>query len=130
MTDRRTILKAGLGAATAMQAAAQSSTAPKIKTSVMLWTLKGTFEQRMETAAKGGLGSAELVSEHIHWSDAQIADAKKLARGLHLAMDTVIATPDWGSRPVSLVRPEQRDNFLADVRQAIVFAQKLEIPQI
>ncbi len=96
----------------------------------MLWTLKGTFEQRMETAAKGGLSSVELVAEHVRWTDQQINDAKQLARSLHLGMDTLIATPDWGARPVSLVRPEQRDNFLADVRQAIVFAQKLEIPQI
>ena len=45
-------------------------------------------------------------------------------------MDTLIATPDWGKRPVSMVDPEQRDNFLADVRTAIAFAKKLEIPQI
>jgi hydroxypyruvate isomerase len=127
MTDRRSVLKAGVAAAAALEIRAQQ---PGITTSVMLWTLKGSFEERMETAAKGGVQSVELVAEHTRWSGVQIADARKLARSLKLGMDTVIATPDWGSRPVSLVRPEQRDNFLADIRQAIVFAQKLEVPQI
>jgi len=97
---------------------------------VMLWTLQGAFERKLEIAAQSGLDSVELVAEHIHWTDAQIAEMKKLARSLHLGMDTIIATPDWKQRPVSMVRPDQRDNFLADVRQAIVYAQKLEIPQI
>ena len=128
MTDRRAVLKAGLAAAAAASTA--SSQPQAVKTSVMLWTLKGTFEQRLETAAKGGVQSVELVSEHVNWSDAEIDRTKKLARSLGLQMDTILATPDWGKRRVSMVQPEHRDNFLADVRQAIVFAQKLEIPQI
>jgi hydroxypyruvate isomerase len=45
-------------------------------------------------------------------------------------MDTIIATPDWGSRPVSMVDPAQRENFLADVQKSMTWAKKLEIPQI
>jgi hydroxypyruvate isomerase len=45
-------------------------------------------------------------------------------------MDVLIATPNWLTRPVSMVDPAQRDNFLADVRRAIGYAQKLEVPQI
>ena len=96
----------------------------------MLWTLKGTFEQKLEVAAHAGVQSVELVDEHVQWSDQKIAGMKKLARSLHLGMDTIIATPSWKNRPVSMVKAEQRDNFLADVRSAITFAQKLEIPQI
>lgn len=102
----------------------------KITSSVMLWTLKGSFEEKLEIAAKAGLQSVELVGEHANWSDQQIDDMKKRARGFGLGMDTIIATPDWGSRPVSMVNPAQRDNFLKDVEKSIVFAQKLEIPQI
>ncbi len=130
MTPRRDLLKVGLAAAAAPLAAQTQITMLSVTPSVMLWTLKGPFEQRLETAAKGGARSVELVDEHLKWSDTQIANVKKLARSLLLGMDTVIATPNWGTRPVSLVRPEQRDNFLADIRQAITFAQKLEIPQI
>jgi hydroxypyruvate isomerase len=102
----------------------------KITSSVMLWTLKGTFEEKLEIAAKAGLQSVELVSEHIKWTDAQVRDMKKLAESFRLGMDTIIGQPDWKMRPVSMVDPAQRDNFLKDIETAITWAQKLEIPQI
>ena len=129
--DRRTFLKstavAALAQATLPQAEAQPAS---ITSSVMIWTLKGPFEQRLEVASQAGVQSVELVSEHINWTDAQIRDMKKLAASLHLKMDTLLAQRDWKHRPVTMVKPEDREGFLADVRQAIVFAQKLEIPQI
>ena len=124
--DRRGFLLGTAAAAVCMKA----QEAARITSSVMLWTLQGPFERKLEIAAQSGVDSVELVAEHIHWTDAQIGEMKKLARAMHLGMDTIIATPDWKERPVSMVRPDQRDNFLADVRQAIVFAQKLEIPQV
>ncbi len=96
----------------------------------MLWTLKGTFEEKLEVAAAAGCQSVELVGEHAGWPDTEAERIKKLARSMHLGMDTIIATPDWGKRPVSMVVPEQRDAFLADVRNAITWAKKLEIGQI
>jgi hydroxypyruvate isomerase len=72
----------------------------------------------------------ELVAEHVDWPDAELAEKKKLVRSFNLGMDTIIATPSWTTRPVSMVDPAQRDNFLKDVQRAIVFAQKLEIPQL
>jgi hydroxypyruvate isomerase len=134
LVDRRTFLQAGVAAGTALQikASGAETTAAnsRIISSVMLWTLKGSFEEKLEVAAAAGCESVELVGEHANWSDADIDRMKKLARSLKLGMDTLIATPDWGKRPVSMVAPEQRDNFLNDVKQAITFAQKLEIPQI
>ena len=126
--DRRLFLQAGAAAAAAAQTPPPKKAA--ITSSVMLWTLKGTVEERMEIASKAGIQSVELVAEHIKWTDAEIAEKKKLARSMRLGMDTIIATPDWKNRPVSMVDPAQRDNFLKDVQAAIVFAQKLEIPQI
>jgi sugar phosphate isomerase/epimerase len=96
----------------------------------MIWTLKGPFEQRLEVASQSGVQSVELVSEHVTWSDAQIRDMKKLAASLHLKMDTLLAQTDWKHRPVSMVKPEDREGFLADIQQGIEFAQKLDIPQI
>jgi hydroxypyruvate isomerase len=125
---RRSFLQAGAAALSAAGGAAAAS--PKITSSVMLWTLQGSFEQKLEVAARAGLESVELVAEHIAWTDAQIASMKKLARSLKLGMDTLIATPDWKQRPVSMVRPEHRELFLADVRAAIRSALELEIPQI
>ena len=111
---------------------AQTGPSPKAKvtSSVMLWTLKGSFDEKVEAAARAGLQSVEMVGEYAGWTDADIARVKKLCASFRVGMDTLIATPDWGKRPVSMVDPAQRDNFLTDVKQAIVYAQKLEIPQI
>jgi len=128
--ERREFLKAGALAAIPGGTLGQTGAKPKITTSVMLWTLKGTFEEKLAAAAAAGCQSVELVAEHIHWSDAAIAEMKQRARTLGLGMDTLIATPDWKRRGMSIVDPAKRDGFLKDVEQAITFARKLEIPQI
>jgi hydroxypyruvate isomerase len=102
----------------------------KITSSVMLWTLKGSFEEKLETVARAGLQSVELVGEYAGWTDADCTRALRRCRSFGMGMDTLIATPDWSKRPVSMVDPAQRANFLADVRTAIDYARKLEIPQI
>jgi len=102
----------------------------KITSSVMLWTLKGSFEEKVEAAARAGLQSVELVAEYVNWTDADIARVLKLCRSFKMGIDTLIATPDWSKRQVSMVDPAQRDGFLADMKKAITFARKLEIPQI
>ncbi len=133
MMERRELLKTGAAlVAGAALARPQSSAPPKAKitSSVMLWTLKGSFEEKLETTARAGLQSVELIGEYAQWSDADIARVKKTARAFGLGMDTLLGSPDWGKRPVSMVDPAHRDAFLADVRNAIGFARKLEIPQI
>jgi hydroxypyruvate isomerase len=127
--ERRAFLKS-TGAVALAQAMQGQPSDSKITSSVMIWTLKGPFEKRLEVASQAGVESVELVSEHSEWTDVQIREMKKLAASLHLKMDTIIGQMDWKHRPVTMVKPEDREGFLADVRQAIVFAQKLEIPQI
>jgi hydroxypyruvate isomerase len=128
---RRDLLKSAAamvaGAAQAQQASLPQT---RITHSVMLWTLKGSFKEKLEAAARSGFESVQMVGEYAEWTDADVDRVKKLARSLHLGMDVLIATPDWPTRPVSMVDPAQRDNFLADVRAAIRYAQKLEVPQI
>lgn len=94
----------------------------------MLWTLKGTFEEKMEIAAKAGLQSVELVGEHYDWTDADIDRVKKLARSLRLGMDTLSSVPRWGQQKINMMDPAGRDVFLKEVQRNLVFAQKLEIP--
>ena len=129
MTTRR----AFLGASAAVTAAsAQTPPPPKadITSSVMLWTLEGSFEQKLETAARAGLQSVELVGEHYEWSDADIRRARRQARSFRLGMDALSAVPRWSRMPVSMVDPAQRDNLLAEVGKNIDFARKLEIPML
>lgn len=96
----------------------------------MLWTLKGSFDERLETAAKAGLQSVELVSEHAQWTEADVNRYKKQIRSMGLGMDTILAQDNWTKRPVSMVNPDNREGFLNDVKTSIEFAKKLEIPQI
>jgi hydroxypyruvate isomerase len=45
-------------------------------------------------------------------------------------MDTILGSKDWVKRPVTMVNPAHREAFLADVKHAIVWAKKLDAPQI
>lgn len=128
MIERRAFL-AALGPVAALAQMAPPKQAA-ITSSVMLWTLRGSFEQKLETAARVGLQSVELVGEHSGWSDTEIEDAKKLARSLRLGMDAMSAMPGWGSKPVSMVDPAQRESMLAEVATNIEYALKLEIPML
>ncbi len=96
----------------------------------MLWTLKGSFEEQIATAARAGIQSVELVTEHLGWSDAEAATRKQLAQSYGLTIDALAAQKDWTKRPVTMVNPRHREAFLNDVRESIVWAKKLNVPQI
>jgi hydroxypyruvate isomerase len=102
----------------------------RVTSSVMLWTLKGSIEQRLATAAEAGIQSVELVSEYVNWSDADVEKYKRLAQSYGLGMDALLSQTDWVHRPVTMVSPAHRDAFLKDVRDAIGWAKKLNVPQV
>ncbi len=133
MIDRRGFLAMGTASFAFGQTPPAAMPPPakaKITSSVMLWTLRGTFENRVLAAAEAGMQSVELVGEYAAWDDAAITKARRLIQSFGMTADTIIATPDWVTRRVSMVDPAQRDGFLADVRRAIPVAKKLECPQI
>ena len=101
-----------------------------IKSSLMLWTLKGSVEEKMEAAARAGLQSVELVGEHYEWTVADIDRIKKLARSFKLGIDTISSTPFWKKMPISMVDPAQRENLLKEVQKNIDTARKLEVPML
>lgn len=132
MMRRRSLLQSAPGVLAAAAGYAQMPP-PKsaaITSSVMLWTLKGTFDQKLEIAAKAGLQSVELVGEYTGWTDSDIARVKRQTRSLKLGMDTRSATPCWKKMPISMVDPAQRANLLKEVQRNIVFAKKLKIPML
>src|ERR1700730_3046170 len=67
--------------------------AAKITSSVMLWTLKGGFEERVLTAAKAGIQSVELLNEYAEWDDAAMAKARKFIASFGMAIDAIAALP-------------------------------------
>ncbi|MCX6599104.1 MAG: TIM barrel protein [Acidobacteria bacterium] len=121
---RRTFVASAAAASAAPQAPARP------KASVMLWTLKGTFEQKLEIASKAGCESVELVGEHLEWSDADVKAKMATAKSLKLGMDTISAMPNWGKEPVSMLDPAQRPSMLKEVARQIEWAKRLEIPQL
>ncbi len=79
--DRRDFLKTAAGLVLSsqfakgqqLQAPAPPVPAPKkarITSSVMLWTLKGTMDEKLATAADAGIQSVEFINEYESWSDA------------------------------------------------------------
>jgi hydroxypyruvate isomerase len=138
--DRRSFLKSAAGMAVSAPLAMgwqQMPAAPvpppkkaRITSSVMLWTLKGTFDEKLDIAADAGMQSVELIYEYDGWSDSDAARYKRKVASYGMHMDTILASRDWVKRPVSLVNPAHREAFLADVQHAVVWAKKLDVPQI
>ncbi len=126
-TNRRQFLQVA-AAAPALAAAAPSS--PAIQLSVMLWTLKGSLDQRLEAAAKAGISSAQLVNEWVPWNEAEIGRINTLRRSLGIGIDALLGQENWKNRPVSLVNPAHREGFLSDLRRAFTVAKKLECPRL
>ncbi len=144
--SRRAFLKAAIAASAASRAAVAQRGAPeqstgqsggmpppraaRITSSVMLWTLKGTMEEKFAKAAHAGMQSVELVSEHLQWSESDAEKFKNLAQSYNLGIDALLAQHDWTKRPVTMVNPAHREAFLNDVRDSIVWAKKLNAAQI
>lgn len=84
--------------------------AAKITSSIMLWPLKGNFEERVVIAARAGIQSIELRDEYIAWDDAAIAAAKKLVNSFNMGIDAIVSG--------------------ADLEKTIAVARKLNCPQI
>lgn len=95
--------------------------------SVMLWTLKGSIEKRMELAAAAGCDGVGLAGEYLSWSDARIALMLGLASGLRLKLESLHCTPNWNREGRNMLDPAQMPAFLKQVGQAMVFCDKLNI---
>ncbi len=97
----------------------------KITSSVMLWCLKGTPEERLEIAARAGIQSVELVGEHLTMD---LATFQKRARSLRLGIDTISSTPNWGKQKLNMVDPGLRQALLSEVESNLKIAQRMEVP--
>jgi hydroxypyruvate isomerase len=120
-----------LGAAAPLaQVAQQAPEKAPITSSLMLWTVKGSFEEKLEIAAKAGIQSVQLVGEHTAWSEADIERVRKTLRSFRLAIDALSSVPNWSREPVSMLDPAQRENLLKEVEKNILVARKLEVPRL
>jgi hydroxypyruvate isomerase len=130
--NRRTFMQSAGLLTTSLAAQGQPAAPAKsvFKPTLMLEMLKGSIDEEFELAAHAGFQSVESLTQYAAWSDADVARVRKLCQSLHLGVDTVLAQQDWKKRPVSIVDPAHRETFLGDIKNAIVYAKKLDIQNV
>jgi hydroxypyruvate isomerase len=96
----------------------------------MLWTLEGSFREKLETAAAAGFSSVGLVSEHARWSREEKARALRTLPALGLTIQMISATPNWRTAPISMVEPGQRPNLLDEVERNVRIAKELDVSML
>jgi len=94
--------------------------------SVMLWTVYKDlpFEQRLEKVAEAGYQAVELVKEFENWTDADFRRANSKKRSLGITFDATAGV--W----TGTADPAARDKFVADLKNFLPIAEKLECPAI
>lgn len=102
----------------------------RITSSIMIGILKGSMEEKLRKVAATGIQSAEMVSEYRTWSEADAERYMKLARSYGFGFDTLMAQTDWARQPNSMVNPAHRERFLKELNEAMVWAKRLEVPQV
>jgi len=128
----RTIAGAGIGSLAfrrnvrATPQATLASQPEPFKLSVMLWTVyhDRLFEERLEKVAEAGYHSVELVEEYSKWSAEDFRRANEKKRSLGLTFDTIALTNK------GLADPAERDAFLAELKNRLELADKLQCPAI
>jgi hydroxypyruvate isomerase len=130
----RTLAGAALGATitpanslrTAQSAAVSTALSAPFKFSVMLWTVFThlPFEQRLEKVAEAGYRAVELVGEFRDWSSEDYRRALAKKRELGLIFDATAGLHH------GVGNPAERDAFLADLRNLMAVADRLECPAL
>ena len=94
--------------------------------SVMLWTVYKDlpFEQRLEKVAEAGYQAVELVKEFENWTDADFRRGNSKKRSLGITFDATAGV--W----TGTADPAARDKFVADLKNFLPIAEKLECPAI
>src|SRR6516162_9573364 len=118
----------GNSARRAAAAPAPQGEAPGVpfKLSVMLWTVftKLPFEERLEKVAEAGYRYVELVGEYKKWSEDDFRKANAKRQEVGISFDTTAGLAH------GVGNPNQRDAFLADLRNELPIMEKLECPAI
>ncbi|MEW5980333.1 MAG: TIM barrel protein [Acidobacteriota bacterium] len=90
----------------------------------MLWTVFRNlpFEERIEKVASAGYRAVELGDEFSGWSKEDFRRMNSKRRSLEMTFNTITGSER------SLVDPSEREAFLADIRNSLKIAERLECP--
>jgi hydroxypyruvate isomerase len=94
--------------------------------SVMLWTISPAlpFEQRIAMVAQAGYKNVELVGEYTGWSEDDFLRAIAKRKELGITFDATAGLKH------GVANPNGREGFLADLREALSFMERLACPSI
>ena len=92
--------------------------------SVMLWTLKGSLAERLETAAQAGFRRVELVEEFRGWTEGDWTETLARMKGLGLAVDAMA-----GVR-AGFAQPGMGDTYVRELEALLPVAHRLGCGQI
>jgi hydroxypyruvate isomerase len=94
--------------------------------SVMLWTISPAlpFEERIAIVAQAGYKNVELVGEYAGWSEADFLHAFAKRNELGITFDATAGLKH------GVGNPNNREGFLADLREALGFMERLDCPSI
>jgi len=126
--NRRTFTQSLAAAAAAIAAPAlpaqPAPVVPPFGLSIMLWTVFKDlpFEDRLAKCVEAGYTNVQLVGEYRNWTEADFARANAARKSLGVHFDTSAGLAH------GVGNPDTRDAFLADLCQALVAMQTLEIP--
>lgn len=103
-------------ACSGLAAFAQSPPAPpaaKIRSSVALWLLPGSLDERLAAVARAGIQAVELRSVDVaRLSPAEGAQAKRSLRSYGLAVDAIVATAAGGGDMLEIARRWEAQSVL------------------
>lgn len=92
--------------------------------SVMLWTLKGSFAERLETAARAGFRRVELVEEFKGWTEADWSRELAQMKALGLRVDAMAGVK------AGFAEPGGAEAYVAELRALMPVARRLGAGQI
>jgi hydroxypyruvate isomerase len=98
--------------------------------SVILWPLRGSLHEKLETAAAAGLTHISLTSEHARWTRAERRRFTQTLRSRRMRIHLLGATPTWREKGISMVDRNKREELLEEVRRNIRIALDLEAPAL
>jgi hydroxypyruvate isomerase len=104
----------------------QDSPRVPFKLSVMLWTVSPdlSFERRLAMVAQAGYRNVELVGEYMGWSENEFLRANAKRKELGITFDATAGLIH------GVANPNDREGFLADLREALTFMEKIDCSSI
>jgi hydroxypyruvate isomerase len=120
-----------LGSAPELLANQSNDAASKVSSvpfqfSVMLWTVFTgmPMEDRLAKVAEAGYRNVQLVGEFRMWTDDDYARVNAKRKSLGITFDATTALKH------GLVNPQDRNGFLADLKDALPVMERLECPTL